>query len=42
MCLEEYLKLFRDMPNNEKVLVDVKGLLDRKAMEQAGIRCWRL
>ena len=42
MGLEEYLKLFRDMPNNEKVLVDVKGLLDRKAMEQAGIRCWRL
>ena len=42
MGLEEYLKLFRDMPNNEKVLVDVKGLLDRKSMEQAGIRCWRL
>lgn len=42
MDLEEYLKLFREMPNCEKVLVDVKGLLDREAMKQAGIRSWRL
>ena len=42
MGLEEYLKLFREMPNEEKVLVDVKGILDRDAIMQAGIRCWRL
>lgn len=42
MTVEQYLKLFRKMPNEEKVLVDVKGILDRETMKQAGIRCWRL
>ena len=42
MSVAQYLKLFRDMPNEEKVLIDVKGILDREAMKQAGIRCWRL
>lgn len=42
MSVEQYLKLFRDMPNEEKVLVDVKGILNREAMKQAGVRCWRL
>ena len=42
MGLEEYLKLFRDMPNDEKVLVDVKGILNREEMKKSGIRCWRL
>ena len=40
--LEDWLKLFRDMPNEEKVLVDVKGILDRKALAQTGVRSWRL
>ena len=42
MEIADYLKLFRDMPNEEKVLVDVKGILPREAMKQTGIRCWRL
>ena len=42
MCVEEYLRLFRDMPNEEKVIVDVKGLLDRCVVAQSGVRCWRL
>lgn len=42
MSVEQYLKLFRDMPNDEKVIVDVKGVLDRSAIAQAGVRCWRL
>ena len=42
LALEDYLKLFRDMPNEEKVLVDVKGILDRKALAQSGVRTWRL
>jgi UDP-N-acetyl-D-galactosamine dehydrogenase len=42
LALEDYLKLFRDMPNEEKVLIDVKGILDRETLKQAGIRCWRL
>ena len=42
MGLEEYLQLVRDMPNEEKVLVDVKGILDCKALVQSGMRIWRL
>lgn len=42
MGIEQYLRLFRDMPNEEKVIVDVKGILDRCAVALAGIRCWRL
>ncbi len=42
MAIADYLKLFRDMPNEEKVLVDVKGILPREEMKQTGIRCWRL
>ena len=42
MKTEEYLKLFRRMSNEEKVLLDVKGILSRKELEQTGIRFWRL
>lgn len=42
MNLEQYLKLFRHIPNDEKILVDVKGILDRETAKQAGVRIWRL
>lgn len=42
MSVDQYLKLFRDMPNEEKVLVDVKGVLNRQELKNAGIRFWRL
>ena len=42
MAVADYLKLFRDMPNEEKVLVDVKGILDRKILAETGVRSWRL
>ena len=42
MAIVDYLKLFRDMPNAEKILVDVKGILPREEMKKTGIRCWRL
>lgn len=42
MSIEQYMKLFKDMPNDEKVLVDVKGVLDREALSNTGIRIWRL
>ena len=42
MSVEQYLKLFRDMPNEEKVIVDVKGILERNVASQSGVRCWRL
>ena len=39
---EELNKLFRDVPNQKKVLFDIKGVLDRKTYEVAGYRYWRL
>lgn len=42
MSVDQYLKLFRDMPNEEKVLVDAKGVLNRQELKNAGIRFWRL
>ena len=42
MAIADYLKLFRDMPNEGKILVDVKGILPREEMKKTGIRCWRL
>lgn len=39
---EQYLKLFRDMPNDEKVIIDVKGILNSTVLVQAGVRLWRL
>ena len=42
MSVEQYLQFFKDMPNEEKVLVDVKGVLDRNELNETGIRFWRL
>ncbi len=35
-------KLFKSGDNSTKVLADIKGLLDRKAYENAGYKYWRL
>ena len=35
-------RLFKNGPNAPKVLFDLKGMLDRKAFEQAGYLYWRL
>lgn len=35
-------KLFRHMPNDEKVIIDVKGLLSNTELEEKGYRFWRL
>lgn len=42
LTLEELDRLYRNIPMNEKVLIDVKSILDRKAVESAGYRYWRL
>ena len=42
MAVEQYLKLFRDIPNEEKVMIDVKGVLNTQELQQAGVRYWRL
>lgn len=39
---EDLDKYYKDVPNQNKVLIDVKGLLDRKAYETAAYRYWRL
>lgn len=39
---EQYVQMYRDMPNEEKVFVDVKGILNYDALKQMGVRIWRL
>ena len=42
LSLEEFDALFAPMPNEEKVLIDVKSVLNKNAIEAAGYRYWRL
>jgi len=39
---DDYSRMFKDCENNKKVLLDIKGILDRKEFESAGYRYWRL
>lgn len=40
--LEEIEKLFKSVPNEEKVLIDVKGIYSIKELSASGLRWWRL
>lgn len=40
--LQNIKSFFRDVPDDEKVLIDVKGLYSIKALKQSGMRWWRL
>lgn len=42
MTLSEIDKLFGDFDNHEKVIVDVKGMLDKSAVQKNGYSYWRL
>ncbi|MFA5545155.1 MAG: nucleotide sugar dehydrogenase [Sphaerochaetaceae bacterium] len=42
MDIQEIDKLFKDIPNDQKVVVDVKSVLDRKQIVEAGYRYWSL
>ncbi len=42
MGLKRLMELFRDVPDEEKVLIDVKGLLKVKELEETDIKWWRL
>ena len=42
MPIEGLCRLFADGPNDGKVLIDVKSILDKQAFETAGYRFWRL
>lgn len=39
---EDFNKMFKEGPNEGKVFLDIKGILDRKEYETAGYRYWRL
>ena len=40
--LEDFDKFFKSMDNSKKVIIDVKGVLDRKETESKGYNYWRL
>lgn len=42
MSLAEISKLYKDVPENEKVLIDVKGLFSVKDLDASGFSYWRL
>ena len=42
MKIDTIKKLFRTCPDEEKVLIDVKGLYSVKELEESGINYWRL
>lgn len=42
LSMEDLDQLYKQSPNHEKVVVDVKSILDRKAYEQAGYCYWGL
>lgn len=40
--LKQWDKYFKKLPNNEKVIVDIKGILDKEEVEKNKYRYWRL
>lgn len=42
LSLEDIDSLFGDFPNNEKVIIDIRGVLDRKNIEKKGYTYWNL
>ena len=42
LSLEDINRLFKDVPNEVKVLIDVKGLYPIKDLEESGMKYWRL
>lgn len=42
MSLDEINKVFKECPNDQKVLVDVKGLYKVNELKASGMRFWRL
>ena len=39
---EDFDKMFKNESNENKVIIDIKGILDRKEYEHAGYKYWRL
>lgn len=42
MPQEQLLALFHDGANDQKTIIDVKGMLDMQALQDAGYRYWRM
>ena len=42
LSLDDIKKMFKDVPNTEKVLIDVKGLYKIKDLKASGMQWWRL
>ena len=42
MGLENLCALYRDCPDDEKVLIDVKGVFQVDELEKSGLKWWRL
>ena len=42
MSLDDIKKLYRNAPDDEKVLVDVKGLYKVEELKASGLQWWRL
>ena len=42
LSLDDIKKLYKTGADNEKVLLDVKGLYTVKDLEESGMRYWRL
>ena len=42
LSLDDIKKLFKDCPDNEKVLLDVKGLYEVNELKNSGMSYWRL
>ena len=40
--MDRIKKLFKDVPDSEKVLIDVKGIYDINDLKKSGMRFWRL
>lgn len=39
---EDFDKMFKKEPNENKVIIDIKGILNRKEYKEAGYKYWRL
>src|SRR5699024_5768221 len=42
MTLSEIDHLFKEMPNQEKVIIDIKGILNKSKAEKENYSFWRL
>ncbi|MDO5457005.1 MAG: nucleotide sugar dehydrogenase [Atopococcus tabaci] len=42
MAVAEADALFKDLPNDEKIVIDVKSVLDKESYAEAGYNFWRL